>query len=191
MPVSGPSLITGCPCALSQAECLGLLTVEKRMLWLECCGVNSGEHSSQCWVMAGVAQAAGQIKWLLCVTWLHTICFCINWLHPPGSGPKTHSMKSKRHTCSWGACLRSFSCYFGRFISSVEHGSLLRLSHIKAVYPRHSLLSGQGSKWEGRCFPKEVQNKHAEDLRYTVVFSSQHLIIISFWMCEPVSLTLE
>lgn len=47
MPVSGPSMITGCPCVLSQAGCLGLLTVEKRTLWLECCGVKSGEHSSQ------------------------------------------------------------------------------------------------------------------------------------------------
>lgn len=30
----------------SKAGCLGLLTVEKRMLWLECCGVNGGERSS-------------------------------------------------------------------------------------------------------------------------------------------------
>lgn len=43
---SGPGLITGCPCAQSRAGCLGLLTVEKRMLWLECCGVNGGERSS-------------------------------------------------------------------------------------------------------------------------------------------------
>lgn len=43
---SGLGLITGCPCAPSRASCLGLLTVEKRMLWLECCGVNGSDCSS-------------------------------------------------------------------------------------------------------------------------------------------------
>lgn len=51
-----PNLIVGCTCALSEASGFAFLTIQKRMLWLECCGVNSGDCLSQCWVLAGVVQ---------------------------------------------------------------------------------------------------------------------------------------
>jgi len=120
MPVAEPGLITGRPCALSQAGCLTEPTAEERMLWLECCGVNSGEHSSRRWVMAGVAQPAEQIKWLLFVTWLHTLSVHISWFHPTGSGFNTRfpNMKSigdinVHALLTHGACSCSFIRYSG------------------------------------------------------------------------------
>lgn len=102
MPVSGPSLITGCPCALSQAGCLGLLTVEKRTLWLECCGVKSGEHSSQSWVIAGSSARRGDKVASVC----HMVAYYMlshklisqHWKltkHP------FTNMKSRWHKCPW------------------------------------------------------------------------------------------
>lgn len=151
MPVSGPSLITGCPCALSQAGCLGLLTVEKRMLWQECCGVNSGEHSSQCWVIAGVAQPVEEIKWLLSVTWLHTICFHIKWLHPTGSGLNARSQTWNAGDINVHASSCSFTCYSGHAISSVERASITSVTHQSCpVTATHCWVGG----W---CFPGGVQ----------------------------------
>lgn len=58
MPLSAKTWLQVAHVLLSRVGCLALLTVEKRMLWLECCGVNSGEHSSQRWVIDGIAQPA-------------------------------------------------------------------------------------------------------------------------------------
>lgn len=66
------SLITGCPCTVSQSGCLGLLTAEKRMLWLECCG-------EQWWKLLPALRCTStvlQTKGLLPVTWLQR---CWKW----------------------------------------------------------------------------------------------------------------
>lgn len=170
MPVSGPSLITGCPCALSQAGCLSLQTVEKRMLWLECCGVNSGEHSSQRWLIAGVAQPVEDIEVVVSVTWLpHTIRFHINRSHLTGSGLNTPfpNMKSfERLECC--VFLLFWSCYQQR------GARVYRMCHTSKPLCRcHSLHSGSGKKVISRRSPANLAGE-------TTVFCSRRQQLLWF-----------
>lgn len=130
-------LIMGCPCALSQAGCLGLLTVEKRMLWLECCGVNSGGNSSQQGAIAGVPL---QIKWRLPVTCLHTPRFHIdskhkNWRHIKRVHGPSHLLMNVSHSLLAGLAA-------DRSVSVVPHQSR----------PRSQSLWGRETL-DRRCFP--------------------------------------
>lgn len=179
MPVSGPSLITGCPCALSQAGCLGLLTVEERMLWLECCGVNSGEHSSQSWLIAGVCQPVKEIKWLLCVTWLQ--CYM------PSHLPITRSFWKRSQTWNVGNIIIQLN------VVALSHAILVyqECHTSKLPYQCHSTWSGWRWKvWKkvlSRRTPSQsCQRNNCFELLSTnaVVFFTQHLLIIFFWICK-------
>lgn len=158
MPVSGPSLITGCPCALSQAGCLGLLTVEERMLWLECCGVSSGEHSFQSWLIAGVSQPVKEIKWLLCVTWLQ--CYM------PSHLLITRSFWKRSQTWNVGDIIIQLN------VVALSHAILVKLSaaSIRSVihqsYPISATQHGvaEDEKCGRRCFPGELQASHAREI---------------------------
>lgn len=73
------------------------------------------------------SSAREQMKWLLSVTWLHTICFhFFNWLHPRWKWTKHPfpNMKSRPYKCSRGGLM--FLLFHMLFLSCYQqHGARL------------------------------------------------------------------
>lgn len=112
------------------------------------------------------SSAREQIKWSLSVTWLHTICFHINWLHPRWKWTKHpfQNMKSRQHKCSWVvACSCSFTCYSCHAISGVELASIASVTHQSCPITATRCRVAEGGKWERRCFPGKVQQLNMQD----------------------------
>lgn len=113
------------------------------------------------------SEAAEPIKWLLSVTWSHTICFHINWLHPAGKGtehPFAYT-NGRRHTCSWVvACFLPLSHAILVRLSAAWSATLSPTSHIKAVLSVPLVakwLRGGGKSGKVGAFQEEFSKSRA------------------------------
>lgn len=161
---------------VSQAGCLGLLTVEKRMLWLECCGVNSGEHSSQRWLIAGGAQLSrgdkvASVCHMVAYYMLSHQLITLRW--------KWAKHPNMKHIGGINAQLHVLALSHAILVmlSAAWNMSVSQVPHMQAV-----LSLPLTAEWlQRRCFPGELQPNHAGEI---TVWSCSQLLL---WFLYPAS----